>query len=102
MPGALRHLKAATTAGGSSRRPSLAAASGRNDNPDLDEIMLDDDYYQEIGMTREQAMRQQQEVRSLGLRPRLCITWLWKSVVCQGLRAWAGRRGHPGKLPQRL
>eukprot|EP00775_Hariotina_reticulata_P003320 gene3320-3597_t len=32
------------------------------DNPDLDEIVLDDAYYEEIGMTREQAMRQQQEL----------------------------------------
>jgi hypothetical protein len=33
-----------------------------SDNPDLDEVVLDDAYYEEIGMTREQAMRQQQEL----------------------------------------
>lgn len=31
-------------------------------NPDLDEIQLDDAYYEEIGMTREDAMRQQKEM----------------------------------------
>lgn len=31
-------------------------------NPDLDEMQLDDAYYAEIGMTREEAMRQQKEM----------------------------------------
>lgn len=49
---------------GSSSRGSrrAAAAASRRENPDLDEIVLDDEYYAEIGMTREQAMRQQREV----------------------------------------
>lgn len=48
----------------------VAAAAARDrDNPDLDELELDDSYYEEIGMTREEAMQQQQEVRKHGLKP---------------------------------
>ena len=55
---------------GKSSLPPAAAAAGTNsssrENPDLDEIVLDDAYYEEIGMTREQAMRQQQDVSGRG------------------------------------
>jgi hypothetical protein len=37
-------------------------ARNSSSNPDLDEIELDEEYYQEIGMTREQAMQQQREI----------------------------------------
>lgn len=47
---------------GALQAAAATAAASRNDNPDLDEIRLDDEYYKEIGMTREQAMQQQQEV----------------------------------------
>jgi hypothetical protein len=65
FPGASRRRRRwpATTAAGSDGTSKAAAAASSKDNPDLDEIVLDDAYYQEIGMTREQAMRQQQEVR---------------------------------------
>lgn len=62
LPGPSRRRWPAAAAAGSRGTPKAAAASSK-DNPDLDEIVLDDAYYQEIGMTREQAMRQQQEVR---------------------------------------
>jgi hypothetical protein len=62
--GVPRRSRARTAVAGTSSRSAGTAAASRNDNPDLDEIVLDDEYYQEIGMTREQAMRQQQEVRS--------------------------------------
>jgi hypothetical protein len=62
LPGPSRRTWPAAAAAGSRGTPKAAAASSK-DNPDLEEIVLDDAYYQEIGMTREQAMRQQQEVR---------------------------------------
>lgn len=57
--------RAASISSSSSNRSPVAAAASSNsykENPDLDEVVLDDAYYEEIGMTREQAMRQQQEV----------------------------------------
>lgn len=44
------------------RSSTAVAAASKAHNPDLDGIQLDDAYYAEIGMTREESMRQQREI----------------------------------------
>jgi hypothetical protein len=41
---------------------SSSSNSRTGSNPDLDDLELDETYYQEIGMTREQALQQQREM----------------------------------------
>lgn len=40
---------------------SSSNARSSSSNPDLDDLQLDESYYDEIGMTREQAMQQQRD-----------------------------------------
>lgn len=63
-PSAAPRASTHSTTSTSTTKTTTTAGAAAKDNPDLDEIVLDDSYYAEIGMTREQAMRQQQEVRA--------------------------------------
>jgi hypothetical protein len=87
----------------SSSSSSYSAASADPLNPDLDEIVLDDAYYAEMGMTREQALAQQREVR---------VRWLragWVSVFaavcplgCLGACRMPAQRTRRHALPHKL
>jgi hypothetical protein len=56
----IRRFPAAAAATAASSSSSNAGTS-KGSNPDLDELELDESYYEEIGMTREQAMQQQRD-----------------------------------------
>jgi hypothetical protein len=58
LPAASRRVPAAAASSSSSSN----ARTSKGSNPDLDELELDESYYEEIGMTREQAMQQQRDM----------------------------------------
>lgn len=83
---AWRHGRRTAAASIRSAATTGSSAASSKENPDLDDIVLDDAYYEEIGMTREQAMRQQQEVS------RACVPYS-NSSSCM---CWEGQGGAPG------